>query len=1776
MKKITLLLILLCLSLSINAQTYLTENFDTSIPATWTIDDAGSTTGDSWISAMQGGGNSLDGTNGAIADSDANGNGELLLETLTTPVFDTSGATALFLDFSQYYNNIGTDSAIVEVWDGTAWVAILTQTANAGSFATPDQQHIDITAYSNAAMQVRFIYNDNNVWAWYWMIDNVIIYNASCPNPTALTSNSIGATTADISWTAGGTETDWEIVVQAAGSGTPTSSGTPVTTNPTYQATGLSPVTDYDVYIRANCGGDFSIWVGPISFTTECAAFTPDYIEDFATIPASCWDEADNGDATTGPLDIGNGGWNQDGFLNNGFQGAYSINLWQSIKSDWLLSPMFDLTGVPFQVEFDFGVMDFGSSTTPGTLGSDDIVQFLITTDLGATWTVLETWDTNTVFPLAGLHPVYDLTTYTGQTVQFALLGSEGTVDDTADIEASVDNFQVRAIPACSEPLMLAVTNVTDTTADFSWTSNNGETQWEYVIQPAGTGIPTGAGTPTTTNPLLETALSPSTAYEFYILADCGTEQSQYSGPINFTTLNTPPPAPTGVTCTTGTSSTIFTETFGDTQNVDPAGWTGTGFGGTNGNWRITNPGGNSGGTGPANSFDGNAGVHLEYEASGNASTIASAISPAIDLTAAADGAELAFFMHAFGGDIGTLNVNVGTSATGPFTTEYTWIGDYQSTDAEAWVPIGINLDAYLGQVIYLEFSYGATGNDWEGDMALDQITVETCGSFCIAPSNIAAANITDTTADISWTANSGETQWEYVIQPAGTGTPTGPGTVTNTPGFMASGLSGLAAYEVYVLADCGGSQSVWAGPYNFNTDVQLNFTVDCSVGPQNINYCYDANDTNVFTFTSTDGSALNFTINSGNVENNWDELIVLDSDGITDLNILTPYGNTGDVSGITYQSSGDTISFQITSDGSVSCQSSTTINPLDITVSCATCVNPTATYQVVDDCDNGDQFLVDVNITSIGDATSVSIEDNQGNPAVSVTTAGTTQFGPYPFNTDVIFTVSNNQDVNCIITSSAFNIPTCPPANDNCENATEVVANADGNCTNFVSGTLFGATASAQTNPCTGTADDDVWFSFTALGTDHAISFSNIAGPTTFLSHGIYEGPDCDNLTNLYCSTADESIANGLIPGNTYYIRVFTFNDTPYQDVTFDLCVYSIPPPITTDVTQYTLTELVEDILVNSPCSTISNVTSSSGSDFGTDTGIGYFEANGSGFPFESGIIMTTGNALNAPGPETGNLSDGGFPATWPGDTDLEAVINEGPTNNASVIEFDFVPFIEDMSFEFIFAAEEYGTFQCGFSDAFAFLLTDTVTGVTTNIAVVPGTTTPVSVFTIRDDAYNASCPSANPELFDAYYGNGGQPALTNPTNFIGRTVPLTAMSTVIPNRIYHIKLVIADDGDTAYDSAVFLKAGSFEIGEVDLGDDILLANGNANCEGDEVTLDVGVPVGDNATITWYTIDEFLIQEPVLDENGVPESGLTLDVTESNTYQVEIVLNSSASCYVIDNIIVEFFPNPIANPAQDILGCDDDDDGLSEYDLTTNDAIIIGSQTDVTVTYHETEQDAIDGVNAIPNPTDYISSALTIYYRIGNGTTNCAKNGSFNLTFGTSPETSFDTSVVYEVCPNASAPITVTATADNYTESEVTITWYNEGVLVSGQTDLSIDNVLTAGTYTIEVMFNATGCTSTEDITVYELETCVIPQGISPNGDGLNDTFDLSSFDVQRLTIFNRNGVKVYEKTNYTNEWHGQSLDGDELPVGTYYYVMDYQGNKNKAAWVYINRENK
>ena len=277
----------------------------------------------------------------------------------------------------------------------------------------------------------------------------------------------------------------------------------------------------------------------------------------------------------------------------------------------------------------------------------------------------------------------------------------------------------------------------------------------------------------------------------------------------SITRSNCSPDGPVGVTCASGSSTFIFTEEF------DAAtGWSGN-LNDGDGSWEIPN-GSTSPGTGPGSAYSGS--EFMNFEASGNTTATASAISPAIDLSTATDGAELSFYMHAYGEDTGTLNVKVGNSIGGSFTTVFSHTGELQESENEAWVPVGINLDAYVGQVIYLEFSHTGTGTGYAGDMSIDYVRVETCGTFCIAPSSIVASAITQTSATVSWTANSGENAWEYVVQLAGTGTPTGAGTSISTPSVNLTGLEAGRVYEVYVRGMCGMDYSVWGGPLTFST----------------------------------------------------------------------------------------------------------------------------------------------------------------------------------------------------------------------------------------------------------------------------------------------------------------------------------------------------------------------------------------------------------------------------------------------------------------------------------------------------------------------------------------------------------------------------------------------------------------------------------------------------------------------------------------------------------------------------------------------------------------------------------------------------------------------------------------------------------------------------------------------------------------------------------------------------------------------------------------------
>ena len=206
----------------------------------------------------------------------------------------------------------------------------------------------------------------------------------------------------------------------------------------------------------------------------------------------------------------------------------------------------------------------------------------------------------------------------------------------------------------------------------------------------------------------------------------------------------------------------------------------------------------------------------------------------------------------------------------------------------------------------------------------------------------------------------------------------------------------------------------------------------------------------------------------------------------------------------------------------------------------------------------------------------------------------------------------------------------------------------------------------------------------------------------------------------------------------------------------------------ITTDET-YTPLQLIENVLINSGCASVSNVAISGGNFTTGENSWGYFSANGSSFPFSEGIILSTGKITNAKGPND-FVSDDGGNMEWTGDTDLNTTLNISNSLNATVLEFDFVPLGNQISFDYIFSSEEYhGNATCTYSDGFAFLLREVGNPTYQNLALIPNTTIPVKVTSVHPDIPGA-CGAQNEQYFDAFNGSN------HPTNFNGQTKVLTA----------------------------------------------------------------------------------------------------------------------------------------------------------------------------------------------------------------------------------------------------------------------------------------------------------------------------------------------------------------------------------------------------------------
>lgn len=441
----------------------------------------------------------------------------------------------------------------------------------------------------------------------------------------------------------------------------------------------------------------------------------------------------------------------------------------------------------------------------------------------------------------------------------------------------------------------------------------------------------------------------------------------------------------------------------------------------------------------------------------------------------------------------------------------------------------------------------------------------------------------------------------------------------------------------------------------------------------------------------------------------------------------------------------------------------------------------------------------------------------------------------------------------------------------------------------------------------------------------------------------------------------------------------------------------------ISVDTENYTKEQLVKNIFFGaqtSGCISVDNI-QINGHDFRSGPkSWGYFNRNGSTFEMNEGIILSTGNAQEAIGPNTTLQSI--TVDTWLGDDDLENALSIRNTHNATILEFDFTAtsdYITKISFDYLFASEQYlrriDTGLCSYTDGFAFLIREDGSTTYRNLAVIPGTTIPIKSNTVRGGG--EYCPAINEEYFGHYNYD-------SPTNFNGQTKILRAITDIVPHQKYHLKLVIADQGNGLYDSGVFLKAGSF-VGIIDLGPDLLISTNNSICEGSTKILDATTPGA--TSYQWF-------------KDGVAISGETnarlsiFGLPSSNgNYEVEVHLGG---CILKGSIQVEIQPKPIVNPGIFDF-CDEFFTGNIPITFSTiNPQIITNYNSSFIVKYY---LNPIDQQNGTPNfLADNWSFATntTVYIRIEN-TAGCpVVFGQINFTIG-SKIPLINNSIIDSVC---------------------------------------------------------------------------------------------------------------------------------------------------------------
>ncbi|MNK90990.1 PKD domain protein [compost metagenome] len=335
--------------------------------------------------------------------------------------------------------------------------------------------------------------------------------------------------------------------------------------------------------------------------------------------------------------------------------------------------------------------------------------------------------------------------------------------------------------------------------------------------------------------------------------------------------------------------------------------------------------------------------------------------------------------------------------------------------------------------------------------------------------------------------------------------------------------------------------------------------------------------------------------------------------------------------------------------------------------------------------------------------------------------------------------------------------------------------------------------------------------------------------------------------------------------------------------------------------------------------------------------------------------------------------------------------------------------------------------------------------------------------------------------------------------------------------------------------------------------------ADANGNAVFNLATLSPSILDGQDTdvfSVAYFATDaDRLANNPIADFEDFTTVGQTI---------YAVVTSSETGCTTILPLNLVVNPLPIIVTPANLEQCGDLA-GNSIFNLKTQDAVILNGQNaeGFTIAYYSDASLS----TVIGQPESFTSVGQTIYAEVTNSTTGCSSSVSFDTVV-----TEVDL-ISGELMVEGCSPFSLTTILPQI-PTGITVNFYpTEGDALNGTNVIAeTENYMPAANAdkVYIVATNAEGCQNINELQLKYMG-CIIPKGISPNGDGMNDTFDLSSFDVKTLKVFNRYGKEVYKKDNYTDQFFGQGTHGDDLPSGTYYYVVQLTSGEEKTGWVYI-----